>query len=327
MSRPDETYTPPTLVPGEGSPAALAAARAAAPAAPPAAAPAPFVLPDGQPSAPVLQPQPDGSFAFVGRDGRRQLIPAAELPTLLDSRTTLEERVRELEPRARATDDLLAMVGTDQRRMQQMQALLDHWQTGRPLPAETFGAAAPVQVQPAARRGFFDEEQRDQIATTPSQAEQELARQVAQMQAELTRMRQGQERESEAQRAERTKLDARARLEAYSFLKGNPRALDLAVRQALSLGASDPRRGLDTIVREVAGELQGILEQQQTQMVDRARQSGATPIASSEGFPAPAYTPAPLTSAEFQAGKGAERLAQRIKGFLENRATGQQTKP
>lgn len=322
-----------TLQPGEGSPAALAAARAAAAPAPqpgPPAAGAPAPLASSGPGGPGVQLQPDGTFAVTTSDGRRQLIPQAELPQIVERYSTLQARLPDLEQRARATDDLLERIGQDPRRMQQMQALIDHWNTGRALPPEPFGFRPPEQQQPVPRVSGWGIDTTDEPAATarraaPDPAAEQLQRQIADMQRDLAALRERDQRQTAQQAAQQLEVDAKARLGAYSFLQSNPRALDFAVRQAVSLGRSDPRRGLDTIVREVAQEVQDILASQQQAMVQNARNGGPTPLSSVEGIPLGATGQTPLTADDIRQGRGAQRLAERLQAFITNRATGSQT--
>lgn len=342
MTGPDpdrDDFAPPpaTLEPGAGSPAALAAAARLAPTQPRTATPqfAPPAPQGGDPQ-PGLSVLPDGMYQFVDTDGSRQLIPAADLPVLLGRATRYEREIPELQTRAKASDDLLALVGADPagKRLQQLTALVDHWQTGRALPPDPFGFA-PVPPQrhtppPApGRGGWFDDP--EQPGTPPPAAPdpriEALERTIAEQQRTLQALQQGRQQETAAQREAQLKLDARSRLEAYSFLKANPRALEDALRRVVDTSARDPRLGVDTIVRQVATDLRDILAGQQQQMLEHARTGGPQPIASNEGIPFPSTQRQPLTAEELRLGKGVQRLTERIQGWIGNRAAGTHETP
>jgi len=327
------------LEPGEGSPAAMRAALMQTdgsggpdPTEPqygltPPPRPAPQPAP--QPAAPEpagfgLHAQSDGSFVYRAANGGQQLLTPDQVHRLATQYLEVEDDLPSIQERAAATDEFLGMIGGDQRRHQQLNALIQHWRTGSPIPADVFGIQTQAQQAPRLR-SWEDEPEPRQSQTQPNP-------ELEAMKAELASMRQAQQQSSQAVTRQQEETAAaqretsmKSQLGAYSFLKDNPRALDAAARHATLLGRTDPRRPLDAIVREVAIEFQGIVAASAEAILRQAPRHGQpVPLSGHEGMPAPGLRSAPLTGKEFAQGHGVDRMTKRLLDFAAQRASGTQ---
>lgn len=319
--------TRPILQPGAGSPAARALEAAQSPE--PAPQPKPQPQQHQEPPAPEApQWQEDGTMVIQDEaTGKSQVITRDQFAQIVKSNSELERRTRELGEKAQATDELLSLVGQDPRRMQQLQAMYNHWQTGAALPAETFG----FEQAPPRQNRYSDDDDDDlgfgsRRAPAPKAAETaetaELRRQLRELQGQLGQLNQQSQQTQQQQALERTTDSARKTLELYPFLKNNPRALEDAVHRVVTEWKSDQGRSVDSLSREVAGVYKDILTQEHDGMLNRAKQGGAMPLRSAEGMPAPSFQPTPLSSQDLKSGAGAKRIVSRLEEFLANRAIG-----
>jgi hypothetical protein len=330
----------PSLIPGEGSPAAARLAlmqtdgTAPAPTAqPPVASSAPAqAAPAGSPNPPQagLVAQADGSYLYVAPSGGRQLLPGDQVHGLAAKYLELESELPALRERAQATDEFLGMIGTDTRRHQQLNALIDHWRTGRPVPGDVFGIQAQQAPAPAPQRlrGWGDEAEApfgQQAQPQPSQELEAVKAELAALRSSLAQTSQLNAQQQQERELAQRETSIRSQLGAYSFLKDNPHAMEAAARHALLMGRTDPRRSLDTIVREVATQFQGIVTASAEQLLRQARPQGQpTPISGSDGVPATSLQAAPLSQREFTNGQGVDRITKRLLDFANRRAQGAQ---